>query len=879
MIYCPECGTANRDGSKFCNECGYQLGSRTGVKCPQCGTMNSIQSVFCSECGGRLLSLSTPTPGPVASPIKGLSLPTKPEVGEDAAEKAREPEADEEIPEDEVPSWLRELGDTRPASMAGQPREGDLLSPAASAAEEIPDWLRDLGASLPEELDDTKLVEAPAAPMPPLPAVPLPTVGTGGMLRDEAPEAEALPGEPAPEEVPDWLAELQRGEAPAAPMPPLPAVPLPTVGTGGVLREGAEAPLEEPAPEEVPDWLAELQRGEAPAAPMPPLPAAPGAEAPLGEAAPEEAPDWLDEIQPVEAAAALTPPSLVTPPLPTAPLPTVGTGGVLREEAETPLGEPEGVPDWLRDLGIAGVAAKAVAGRPADEVLGEDLALPGEMPDWLTALRPAAAEPVPPPSPATAAEIPEAAEMPDWLSDLRAQASPPASAERLGPSQGIPTVEGEQAEDLAEQVVGEAFEEGLLSDGQGSELQDWLVPTPEDLELEGETLARAQIPDWLLALKPSQLRAEEGEATGAALAAEGVIEQTGLLAGIRNVLPVEMLIAQPRAAAPATAEAAPVETPQAQLFAQIVALPLVTAPKTLSKPEARLVTPLARGVIFVVLLLLVTVPLLLKEPLFERKMEPSPSATALYDVVDSLNNGDPVLVAFDYDPATSGEMDVLAELLVSHLMEKQVRIIVVSLLPTGPSAAQSLVEKVAADYPGYQDDQGNRYVNLGYLPGQAAAVRLMSQSLSEALPRDYAGRLVASLPVMAGIANAQDFDLIVELAAGADTLRWWIEQAGTPYDISLVAGVSAAVDPVVRPYYETESRQLQGEIGGILGAADYDSLRAAARSASDEAGLSQPMAALLDSQLAGHVGIILAIVVGNSIGLVGLMRGRTGRKL
>jgi hypothetical protein len=25
MIYCPKCGTANRDGSKFCNECGGRL--------------------------------------------------------------------------------------------------------------------------------------------------------------------------------------------------------------------------------------------------------------------------------------------------------------------------------------------------------------------------------------------------------------------------------------------------------------------------------------------------------------------------------------------------------------------------------------------------------------------------------------------------------------------------------------------------------------------------------------------------------------------------------------------------------------------------------------------------------------------------------------
>jgi class 3 adenylate cyclase/tetratricopeptide (TPR) repeat protein len=55
MINCPNCGTENRDGSKFCNECG----SRLDLQCADCGKVNPPRSKFCSECGGRL----RPSPG------------------------------------------------------------------------------------------------------------------------------------------------------------------------------------------------------------------------------------------------------------------------------------------------------------------------------------------------------------------------------------------------------------------------------------------------------------------------------------------------------------------------------------------------------------------------------------------------------------------------------------------------------------------------------------------------------------------------------------------------------------------------------------------------------------------------------------------------
>ena len=143
MIYCPKCGTANRDGSKFCNSCGEQLGTQTRIKCPECGAMNPVHNVLCTECRGRLLPSPTLTPDTETSPtIKGLSLPTKAPLDE---RKDDEAEASMPGPDPEVPAWLHELGATL--------TEEDQASGTESLddASEIPDWLRDLRASLPED--------------------------------------------------------------------------------------------------------------------------------------------------------------------------------------------------------------------------------------------------------------------------------------------------------------------------------------------------------------------------------------------------------------------------------------------------------------------------------------------------------------------------------------------------------------------------------------------------------------------------------------------------------------------------------------------------------------------------------------------------------
>ena len=60
---CPKCQAENREGVKFCGDCGQSL--RLEIVCPQCGSTNPQGKRFCDKCGRRLAEANPPSIGPV----------------------------------------------------------------------------------------------------------------------------------------------------------------------------------------------------------------------------------------------------------------------------------------------------------------------------------------------------------------------------------------------------------------------------------------------------------------------------------------------------------------------------------------------------------------------------------------------------------------------------------------------------------------------------------------------------------------------------------------------------------------------------------------------------------------------------------------------
>ncbi|HSR31110.1 MAG TPA: hypothetical protein VLY63_11135, partial [Anaerolineae bacterium] len=79
------------------------------------------------------------------------------------------------------------------------------------------------------------------------------------------------------------------------------------------------------------------------------------------------------------------------------------------------------------------------------------------------------------------------------------------------------------------------------------------------------------------------------------------------------------------------------------------------------------------------------------------------------------------------------------------------------------------------------------------------------------------------------------------------------------YDVPLGTAVSASVAPLAVPYYQTESQQLIGLLGGVSGAASYEALL------SNQDTPTDTTAARLDAQLAGALVLVLVLLIGNII--------------
>jgi hypothetical protein len=439
---------------------------------------------------------------------------------------------------------------------------------------------------------------------------------------------------------------------------------------------------------------------------------------------------------------------------------------------------------------------------------------------------------------------------------------PPERAEDMAEAEAAEAGMG-GAEDMVppwlkklEGVPGERPSAELGEEGQreSTELPEWLEVPPDLEEMLAETsatvseegVAPAEIPSWLQALRPEQ---EEGEEEPAA--APGVAEITGSLKGIKGTLGIEPVVAIPRRAVPL-----PVVTPssasykRAELFGTVVRE--AARPAVEVTPRRRVETLMAstvRWIIYAILFVGVAVPLLLGSTWSEAHIPVTSDTTAMYEAIEALPAGSVVLISHDYDPGAAGEMVPQVEAVLHHLMQRQARLINVSLTPEGSRLGQQVMERLAEEH-GYV--LGEDYISLGYVTGIEAAPRTIVEELRSGAWSSFVG-------------VGRDPSLIVEFAGTPEFLRLWLEQVQGPYGLPMAAGVSATADPYARPYYRNEAqRQLLGLMTGLVGAAEYERH-------TGEAGLAL---ASMDSQSVAHIAMVLLIVAGNVAYFGGRLRGK-----
>ena len=279
---------------------------------------------------------------------------------------------------------------------------------------------------------------------------------------------------------------------------------------------------------------------------------------------------------------------------------------------------------------------------------------------------------------------------------------------------------------------------------------------------------------------------------------------------------------------------------------------------------------LDRRWIFMLMLLAVAIPILF-ELTFPEK--PTGLAQAVFDEIEALDPGDKVLMAWDFDPASEGELGPMATAFTYHCATKGLKLYYMSLWPVGPQMVDdNIANVIKTDFPDLV--YGVDYVNLGYKSGNEAVIKVIITDIRGLYTTDAKGTSIRDIPMMQGIENIQQMDLIINISAGYAGTTEWVLFAVTPYpDIRLVAGVTGVQAPLLYPYIP---EQLPGLLGAIKGAAEYEKL------VMDAYGGDIPPERKnkylkgkfrMGPQLIAHVLIIVLIIVANLVYFTGKRRG------
>ena len=264
-------------------------------------------------------------------------------------------------------------------------------------------------------------------------------------------------------------------------------------------------------------------------------------------------------------------------------------------------------------------------------------------------------------------------------------------------------------------------------------------------------------------------------------------------------------------------------------------------------PAQAVSLPLRRHVSLWVPWVFLVIGMAIAIPVFLQVVRPTgtalawPGVRAAYAAIDSLPPQAAVQVFWAYDPATAGELDLLAAPIVRQLLDKGASLRIVSLLPNGPATARRLLAAV--------HDERSR-------------TRRGTAEVAVEPPRFLPGGVMV-LPAL----GQEHADLAVVFAAQAEDAQAWLEQVAPRNRVPVVAATGAGADPLLRPYLA--SGQLIGLVSGYDGAATYTAMLDELPTQSRE----QQMQIQLVGQNLATVAFLLLILAGNVAILVTGRRG------
>lgn len=396
----------------------------------------------------------------------------------------------------------------------------------------------------------------------------------------------------------------------------------------------------------------------------------------------------------------------------------------------------------------------------------------------------------------------------------------------------LPGLEWEEGEKQREELPPE-FLQGVVPPfvEAGEELSEiefpvWLSQVESSIESELEAVMDTLTPPTM------EMLAEQGEEREIVHKEDEVthpqedvpIEVVGPLHGLRGVLPAEPLVAEQKKPSKALSELLVTDKQRAQAELFLKLIEEEGKPKPIPASKRAKPHTLWRVLIFLALVVAATIRYVLP-PLSTVSTAPQELSVGVFDAMQAVNQlpaQAPVLLIVDIEGSDFAEMQATTAAMLDQMMIKGAFFVLVSANQNGALQADRLLRQVSR-LNGHQYQPSVGWVNLGYLPGGAAGMQAFAQSLTEVMPTTIDGEAAWQSDRLKNIRTLSDFNLVVVITEDSTRARQWIEQLKGRVPISrLVFAVSAQVEPILRPYYEANPRQVQSVLSGIRDGAIYE---------------------------------------------------------
>ncbi len=236
--------------------------------------------------------------------------------------------------------------------------------------------------------------------------------------------------------------------------------------------------------------------------------------------------------------------------------------------------------------------------------------------------------------------------------------------------------------------------------------------------------------------------------------------------------------------------------------------------------------PVADRLIFLIFAILICIPFIAPLGL---PLKISPSTQTYYNYLVNVKPGGVIIWSEEQSFANWPELGP-AEVSTYYLLlksghEKGTKFIVVSPNTDGAAVADRIFKQLKPEIDAWGLKYGVDYANLGYVTGLEAMYALVVRDFQALTTRDYYGTPVGDLPIMTGLKDVRNFDLMgfcISTSAESYMRQWWGYANSLGITIPILNNVQAAGAPINAPFVSTG--QLSGMVSGLRGGAEMERL-------------------------------------------------------